>query len=250
MAPRVIQPKFDGFDDLDTGSYDGPNPTPGIYRFKLKKMSYTPITAEGENKGMNRLLLVCEIVSKANGDKTPFKGAALFPSLNETKQGSPYINKFLKACTDGTDEDFAKIREAYWRKPKKIDDVVTQGSRKVAPILQFGSYNVAEGKPVLEFVAQVVERTIQDGPRKGEKTLDISKFFAPLNPKDAESEEDPLANSDEGWSDDDDSGNTEDTGDSSDDETQEDTPAADESSSDSEQEDSRAEEPAADDPWT
>ena len=246
MAPRVIKPDFDGFDDLDTGAnfYDGPPPKPGMYRGKVKQFHVAKITSEtSENKGKDRIHLLVEIVSKADGSKSEFAGAAVIHSLNETKQGAPFLNQFLLSLTDGSEEQSVAIRTAWWKKGKQVGDAVTVFGKQMEPILQFGRWKPTEQELFCTFI--VKERTIEQGERKGEKRAEIARFVVPVNTGDDDSDT-GLDDSDS-----DSSGDTEGFGDDGDD-TPAEAPASEESTEESAPADSSGSSDSSDDgddPW-
>jgi hypothetical protein len=198
MAPRLLKPDFDGFDDLDTGIgfYDGPPPKPGTYRGRIKQMHIAKIESEAsENKGKQRVDLVVEITSKGNGEKTPFAGAGLVHSLNVTKQGAPFLNQFLHALTDGSDEEKVAVREAWWRKGYKVGDLVQVRGKPMLPVLQFGKYKPQEQELTCAFVTRM--GTIKAGENKGQERAEIARFVLPLNGSEAEEDDDSDSGLDE-----------------------------------------------------
>lgn len=175
---RVMKPVIDGFNDTNTGGgyYDGPPPTPGLYQGKVKQLALATI-ATGVNAGGQRLHLVVEIT------EGKFKGAGLVTSLNLTAQGAPYVNRFLRSLTDGSDEQDKGIREAFWHVGYSVGDEDQKGR---LPILKIGKKFDPIGKSTA-FVTRM--RTGNDGVERA----DIARFVTPVV---AEPEEDTSSDDD------------------------------------------------------
>ena len=168
-----IKPEFDGSDSkLEDNFYDGPPPTPGTYRGKIKKMGLAKI-GSGENKGGNRIALVLEITDGK------FKGAGVMHSLNMTKQGAPFVNQFLEALTDGSDAQRAGIRNAFWNIGFDVDPEPT--GKMGQQFLKIGKKTNPIGMSVA-FVTKM-GNDLQDNPR-----AEVARFVLPI-PKDSEDED-------------------------------------------------------------
>jgi hypothetical protein len=156
-------------DSVDTGfeTYDGPPPTAGLYKGKVKKLLLQQVES-GEKKGEQRILVICDItVGK-------FKGAGVAKWLQLTKQGSPWVNQFLRALTDGSDAAFADMRAGF----KKGYACEGPDSKKRYSIEKFANKFVPIGKDINFFVTQ---RTIEGGERDGELVAQIARFVTPVN---------------------------------------------------------------------
>lgn len=179
MAPRMIKPSFDGYDEDDIGGayYNGPPPKPGNYQGRVKSFYLTKIESEGENKGKTRLDLLIEITAKGDGSETEFAGAGVFHSLNETEQGARFLNQFLRSITDGSEEEWKAVRKAWWRQEKQVGDTETIRGKKMVPVLRFGKWQPQEKQLTTTFVTRM--GTYKFGERKGEPMAEIAYFITP-----------------------------------------------------------------------
>ena len=168
--PRVMKPPTDGYGNTDTGSnfYDGPPPPPGVYKGKIKQLALAKIST-GENQGGDRLHLVVEI------SEGKYKGAGLVHSLNLTKQGEPFVNQFLRSLTDGSQEQWDAIQEAFWHVGYQVADKAD--AKKRLAILKIGKKTNPIGMPT-SFVTRM--RTIEQGEHAGEERVDIARFVTPF----------------------------------------------------------------------
>lgn len=168
--PRIMKPDLDGFNATETGSnfYDGPPPPPGVYKGIVKQLSLAKI-ATGPNAGGDRLHLVVEI---ADGK---YKGAGLVHSLNLTQQGQPFVNQFLRSLTDGSEDQWVAIREAFWHTGYLVADKPDQKSR--LPILRIGKKTNPIGLTT-SFVTRI--RTVEKGEYAGQERTDIARFVTPF----------------------------------------------------------------------
>lgn len=181
---KLMKPPTDGFDNTDTGGnwYDGPPPPDGLYKGKVKYLALGKI-ASGENKGGQRISVVVEI------SEGKYKGAGIGTGLNLTKQGEPYVNQFLRSLTDGSEEQWRGIREAFWRTGYLVGDPDKKGR---LPIERIGKKTNPIGMS-LSFVTKL--RTRSD---TNEVTADIARFVTPQKNDEIEddSEDDLLSDSD------------------------------------------------------
>jgi hypothetical protein len=167
--PRIMKPPTDGFNNTDTGTgfYDGPPPPPGVYKGTIKQLALAKI-ATGENQGTDRLHLVVEI---SDGK---YKGAGLVHSLNLTKQGEPFVNQFLRSLTDGSEEQWVGIREAFWHTGYQVAD--KPDAKKRLAILKIGKKTNPIGMAT-SFVTRM--RTVEKGEFAGQERVDIARFVTP-----------------------------------------------------------------------
>jgi len=102
---RIRPFAYDGRnDDSSDGGYDGPPPPPGVYRGHVKR-GYLTKYKTGNRVGGDRLAMLIEI------DEGQYKGAGIWHSLSPDPQGTPYLNGFLEALTDGTEAAKKAIRD-------------------------------------------------------------------------------------------------------------------------------------------
>lgn len=158
-----IKPKIDGR-GATTGFYDGPPPTPGLYKGIVKKMGLAKISG-GENAGMPRIALLLEV------SEGPFKGAGIVHSLNETEQGKGYINQFLHAMTDGSEEQKSLIEEWYWELGY---DTEAEDDGKMGKPFNF------IGKPKFKPIGKSVAFVVRSGSYDGKPKAEIANFVVPV----------------------------------------------------------------------
>lgn len=168
--PR-IKPSFDGYSQTEIpgsggGFYDGPPPPPDTYRGVVKRLALNKIKS-GPNEGADRIALVLEI---AEG---PYQGAGIITSFNLTQQGAPFLNQFLYALTDGTQEQKDGIRQAFWRVGY---DVANEADTKLGrPITKIGSKTNPIGMSC-HFVTKMGANL------DGEPRAEIARFVVSLPP--------------------------------------------------------------------
>jgi len=230
--PKVMKPPaaYDA-DSVDTGfdQYDGPPPTPGLYKGKVKKLLLSQVES-GDKKGEQRVLVICDIT------ESKFKGAGVAKWVQLTEQGSPWVNQFLRALTDGSDKAFKEMREAF----KKGYKVEGPDSKKRYSIEMFSNKFVPIGKDI-NFV--VARRTIEQGERTGEVVAQIARFVTPFVDPDGDDVDDESL---DGLDDAPDF----DTEPDADDDSTETEPEAEDSSDLSAGDDDTGEPEDADDPWS
>ncbi|AVD99694.1 methyltransferase [Mycobacterium phage Cuke] len=173
----VIKPKFDG-SEMTSGFYDGPPPSPGPYRGRLKKMGLAKI-GSGDNKGEDRIALVVEITSGK------FKGAGIVHSLNLITSSAWAVNQFLDALTDGSEKQKLALRKLFWQKGYAVED--NEDGKMGRQFTSIGGKFKPIGKPIA-FVTKMDTSTKTDEP-----IAVIDKFVVPLeDSKDDAGEEDSL----------------------------------------------------------
>lgn len=163
--------------------YDGPPPTPGTYQGKIKKMGLARIQ-NGDNAGADRIALLIEIT------QGKFKGAGVMHSLNLTEQGAPYVNQFLHAMTDGSDQQKEMIEDWFWEKgfDTQEDPDGKMGrqfnfigkpsfkpiGKNVAFVTKMDSYNGAEKAAIVSFVVPLEGSGSEEPETEVEEVLDES----------------------------------------------------------------------------
>lgn len=111
----------DGKGDAPGGgnNYEGPDLPKGSWVVRVKRMTVGQINKEGDNKGKPRLTILMEVCGGAGADGLddpdfPYKGHPIWDGLNIIKSGTGFVNAFLHALTDGTEEAKKAIETAFW----------------------------------------------------------------------------------------------------------------------------------------
>lgn len=122
--------------EVEGGFYDGPCPPKGLYRTKLKVLRLTETGPKSQNPGSPMLKLILELQARPNKPEAKFDGYGIFHNLNVTDQGKGWVNQFLDALTDGSEEECRKIRRAFWGGEFVVDgeakgDCVRIGSKRI-----------------------------------------------------------------------------------------------------------------------
>jgi hypothetical protein len=153
-------------DAVDTGGdwYDGPPPPPALYKGKVKMMLLSKV-ASGDNKGEQRIMVLCEIT------EGKYKGAGVTKWLQLTEQGSPWVNQFLRSLTDGSDAQFKGIREAFEQVGYTVGD---PDAKKRLPIIKIGKKTNPVGMPT-SFVTK-----LRTNPEDQVTRAEISRFVTPF----------------------------------------------------------------------
>jgi hypothetical protein len=120
-------PKFDlGINGSDQGAAEGREawsgelPPTGSYEGVLKVLSVDVITgAESEYQGKPKLRVGVEL---RKTDSKKYDGYLAWGNLNLIDPSIPFVNQFLLALTDGSDEQFAKIKTAFYDTKPDLDE--------------------------------------------------------------------------------------------------------------------------------
>jgi len=159
-----MKPSFDGSNAAPPaggGIYDGPPPTPGMYTGTVEKMGLAKINS-GQNKGEDRIALLIRI------SEGKFTGAGVFHSLNLIPQSAFFINQFLHAMTDGSQQQKAAILNMFYK--KGYDAEKDEDGKMGRPITVIG----AKFRPIGRTVKFV---TAMDKDLSGEPRAKISRFL-------------------------------------------------------------------------
>lgn len=171
---RVMKPPTE-YDESDTdtggGFYDGPAPKPGLYKGVVKKLLLSKVS-EGEKKGEQRIMVICDIT------EGKFKGAGVTKWLQLTKQGSPWVNQFLHSLTDGSEAQKNGIRKAFKEIGYECGD---PDSKKRLPIIKIGKKTNPIG-----MTTNFVTKMRSDDETRAE----IARFVIPIDDSAGDDEED------------------------------------------------------------
>ncbi|AAN02130.1 gp76 [Mycobacterium phage Barnyard] len=177
-------PKFDldinGVDDGVAEGYEvwsGPMPTPGVYDGKLKVAQITVIDPEGRNKskyaGKNRVKIGVELAGNT-GDKAQFNGYVAWGGVNLVDSSKQFINQWLLALTDGSDEEFLKIKKAFYEGGIRVDE-------KKEHITAIGRWAVESPNGELPIKLSLKHRqftkTLDDGTKSTRTQVEIAAFL-------------------------------------------------------------------------
>lgn len=157
--PKLMKPPTQG-KGAETGIYDGPAPTPGLYKGKVVWMGLAKIKT-GDNAGNQRLSVLVQIT------EGKFKGASISTGFN-FGSGDGYINQFLHSLTNGSAEAKAKAESAFWDDGYLVDDE----KNGVFPIVRIGKKMNPIGAPL---TFKTKKRTRSDTE---EEVADIDRFVS------------------------------------------------------------------------
>ena len=96
-------------------TWDGPIPPVGSYGGKLKVVKLMQIKQGSQNAGKTRVMLMAEIT-----DPGPYKGYPTFGGVNVIDSGLQFVNQWLRSLTDGSEEQFRAIKQAFYRDGKGL----------------------------------------------------------------------------------------------------------------------------------
>ncbi|AZS12616.1 hypothetical protein HWB99_gp080 [Mycobacterium phage DrLupo] len=177
-------PKFDldinGVDDGVAEGYEvwsGPLPTPGVYDGKLKVAQIVVIDPDGtkhsKNAGKNRVKIGVELAGNT-GEKAQFNGFTAWGGVNLVDSGKPFINQWLLALTDGSDEEFLAIKKAFYEGGIRVDE-------KKEHITAIGRWSVESPNGELPIKLSLKHRqftkTLDDGTKSTRTQVDIAAFL-------------------------------------------------------------------------
>lgn len=171
----LIKPEFDGT-GMVSGFYDGPPPTPALYKGRVARLGLGKIES-GQYAGSDKLVVVVEI------EHGKFKGASIFTQLLLLKQNAWTVNQFLHAMTNGSQKQKDAIEKYFWQIGYDVEETAKSeklgqqfnwiGSPKFVPI----------GKPVA-FVTGIdgdrvtVEKFVVPGEEADEPADDVAEVLA------------------------------------------------------------------------
>jgi hypothetical protein len=167
----VDQDAFDGY-----AIWDGPLPTDGIYDGKLKVAKILVIDADGKNhsknQGKNRVNIGVELAGNVDSKK-PFNGYVAFGGVNLVESGIGFVNQWLRALTDGSEEEFTEIKKAFYEGGIRVDE-------KKEHITAIGRWKVEspEGELPIKVALKQRSYTTTNGDQSVTKsTVDIATFL-------------------------------------------------------------------------
>lgn len=116
----VDQDAVDGYD-----VWSGPTPKAGVYDAKLKVAKIVEIDPDGtkhsKNKGKNRIKLGAELVGN-EGDLAQYNGFVAWGGVNLIESGIGFVNQLLRGLTDGSEEEFLEIKQAFYEGGIRVDE--------------------------------------------------------------------------------------------------------------------------------
>lgn len=115
-------------------AWSGELPPTGSYTGKLKVVSIGEIGPEAVNAGKPKLSIGVELKAAKGSPSQKYDGFIAWGNLNLIESAAPYINQFLMALTDGSEESLAKIQHAF------ENNIVTDERKK--HVVKIGSLNV------------------------------------------------------------------------------------------------------------
>jgi hypothetical protein len=115
-------------------AWGGELPPTGSYMGVLKVMSIGEIGPEAKNAGKPKISVGVELKSVKGSPSQKYDGFVAWGNLNLIEESAPYINQFLMALTDGSEESLAKIQKAF------ENNIITDERKK--HIVKIGTLNV------------------------------------------------------------------------------------------------------------
>lgn len=102
-------------------AWAGDLPPTGVYSGVLKvlKMDVIGENAKPENRGKPKMIVGIELRGTPNKE---FDGYVAFGNQNLIESSIPYVNQFLLALTDGSDDQFEKIKVAFYKTGLTTDE--------------------------------------------------------------------------------------------------------------------------------
>ncbi|UOW93410.1 hypothetical protein SEA_LABELLE_85 [Mycobacterium phage Labelle] len=95
-------------------AWSGELPPTGSYDGVLKVISIGEIGPEAKNAGKPKLSIGVELRAREKGSPNKkYDGFIAWGNLNLIESAAPFINQFLLALTDGSDESLAKIQHDF-----------------------------------------------------------------------------------------------------------------------------------------
>ena len=133
-------PKFDlGINGSNQGAaegrsgWSGEEPPTGAYEGVLKILSVDVISQDSQSwAGRPKLRVGVELRNTAGGK---YDGYLAWGNLNIIDPSIPYINQFLLSLTDGSDDQFEKIKKAFYDTKPTVDE-------RKKHILKIGAWGV------------------------------------------------------------------------------------------------------------
>lgn len=111
----LIKPPEDWSDEI-SNRYDGPPPTPGIYKCTINGAWRTKVKEGSDNAGTDLILISVKI---ADGK---FKGATVLTNLIMMKSSAWKINQFLVSLTDGSEKQIEALKKWFYQIGWNVSD--------------------------------------------------------------------------------------------------------------------------------
>ena len=93
--------------------WDGATPPNGVYDGKLKIAVIAAIGEKSKNAGKPRVKIGVELAGNT-GSKAAFNGFTAWGGVNLIESGIVFVNQWLKSLTDGSDDEFEAIKQAFY----------------------------------------------------------------------------------------------------------------------------------------
>jgi hypothetical protein len=198
------------------GFYSGPAP-----KEKTAYSCYVQSLELKTNKNTEPMVVGLAIVDFPKSHKlAKFNGFGIWFQQNVTDQGKPFVNQMLNGLSDGTEEQSAKIRKAFWTGGCVTKDPLpSKASSTAGPILRIGPLKLTdlEDKKI-----RVILFCKPDTDNKGNDILTVMRYIMKEVESDDEYDEEEYDETDDDEADDDESDPDEDEDGESDDEDEED----------------------------
>lgn len=152
--------------------YEGPVPPRGVYRGVLKRLGI-----KNNAKGNPMLYGMIEFRAKAKSPDAKYDGYGLWLQQNVTDQGKGFVNQFLDALTDGTDEARKKLRTQFWNGGIDAEKSLRDGDPKSdgGHISRLGSLKVNSPEGSIPILVS----TKLGADLKGNERLEVDRYLTP-----------------------------------------------------------------------
>lgn len=114
-------------------AWSGELPPTGSYSGVVKILSLAKVGSEAKNAGADKIMVGIELRAEKGSDASKYDGYIAWGQLVLIESAAPYINQFLLALTDGSDEEFEKIKQAFYNNGPTVDE-------RKKHILKIGNY--------------------------------------------------------------------------------------------------------------
>lgn len=169
-------------------AWSGDVPPTGVYEGLLQVMSVGTIGPNAQNAGKPKFSIGVKLVNTEGGK---YDGYVAWSNLNLIDSSILYINQFLLALTDGSDEQFTKIKKAFYETGPTVDE-------RKKHVLKIGRWNINSPKGELPVLVSCKKQPGYFNPetkQTGEASTRIESFLVNENnsgPKDSGSPEIPV----------------------------------------------------------
>lgn len=168
-------PKFNLSLNMDQGvaegyeSYSGPLPKSGSYPGILKIVQMGKASERAKNPGAPMLKIGVELT---DAEPSEAIGFVAFRNLVLVDSVVPYINQFLRALTDGSDAELAKIQKAFQ------NGIVLDDQQK--NVLRIGPWKIGSPEGQIPVKVAVKQRSFSvtvDGKEELRQSCGIESFL-------------------------------------------------------------------------